>query len=67
MEKLYSSLAVLAEIFEEVAYILRKVWRCFVIILAEFDLEFKTLLVTTTQFSPELNSQHWGGFMITNL
>ena len=42
MEKLSSSLAVLVEIFEEVAEISRKVCRCFVIILAEYDIECKT-------------------------
>ena len=41
MEKLSSSLAVLAEIFEEVAEISREGYRCFVKILEEYKLECK--------------------------
>ena len=41
MEKLSSSLAVLAEIFEEVVEISRQVYRCFVKILEEYKFECK--------------------------
>ena len=42
MEKQSSSLAVLAEIFDEVAEISRKVCCYLVIILAEYNIEWKT-------------------------
>ena len=42
MEKLSSSLVVLAEIFDEVAEISRKVCCYLVIILAEYNIEWKT-------------------------
>ena len=52
MEKLSSSLAVLAEIFEEVVEISKEVYRCFVIILMKYNFKYgifykliKTLLL----------------------